>query len=107
VTPLRHFNRDNHIAGRFALAFPATTSYNRSSFMSCPTWKRLFEECQAASKRFDAVVTAASGLTGAEFTAARERAYRAKDECLTAERELNDHARHHGCLTAFVKTQSA
>jgi len=73
----------------------------------CPTWKRLFEECLAASRRFDEAVTSASGLTEAEFTTAREHAQRAKEEFLTAERELNDHERRHGCLTGFVKSQSA
>jgi hypothetical protein len=42
-----------------------------------------------------------------DFAAACERAQAAKDEYLAAEQELTDHEGRHGCLTGFVKTESA
>ena len=47
----------------FGLELQATTSYDRSSFVPCPTWKQLLEEWRAASRRFNE-----AGTAGAEFT---------------------------------------
>jgi hypothetical protein len=75
--------------------------------MPCEVWHTLLERCYEAETAYSQAIAGSSGLAGAEFDRALERAEEAREVSRVSEKMLLHHEQMHDCVRRSVMAKAS